>query len=881
MNVAQVNENNKPRGSQGVISLQFLFTEEGFCPDGRPELLSSADQKLLEHFEQDRYGALYHMGLAEKSPDFSPSAVFLYQVSDAFFKTLTSLPELEISRGETRAELAEDEADRLIRAAPFAIGAEHITKKWLAGVFGKLNQIFSREIGEYDGTVEMYLTEKNQQLHVPERIFFHLVEHKDDDFPFAFLATYATRGEDGKVRHVPLKYALTEYKNEREKLLALLACLNRAAEVSELLSGFVENGEMFHPLRLTADEAYTFLKQVEAIESTGILCRIPNWWKKKAAQVSMSVSMGEEKPSMLGFDTLVSMRPKLVVDGVPLAREDIEMLLAQTDGLAFLKGKWIEVDHERLQKLLAEMEAVPGDMTLMEALRLELGTGKASADVGQSVTNGAWLSSLLMNLRKPESIRKAVLPKSFRATLRPYQSSGFTWLNYMDKLGFGACLADDMGLGKTVQVLAYLEKLRRTNKHAHALLVVPASLIGNWQKEAEKFAPALDFQILHGKTAAKLGEEFRGSSAFLTITTYGMVTRIKELQETAWECVILDEAQAIKNPLTRQTKEIKKLSSRMRIAMTGTPIENELANLWSLFDFLNKGLLGTSAEFKEFCKGLGDHPEGYVRLKTMVAPFMLRRVKTDKSIIADLPEKLETIDYANLAKKQIVLYRKAVSDLEKRLEEADGIERRGLVMSAIIRLKQICNHPDQYLGQQTFSAEESGKFAMLKEICGTIYEKRERVLVFTQFKEITEYLAAFLTEVFQTEGFVLHGGTPVAKRSQIVEAFQGEKYVPFIVLSVKAGGTGLNLTKANHVIHFDRWWNPAVENQATDRAFRIGQTKNVMVHKLVCKGTIEEKIDEMIEAKKELAENVIGSGGEKWITELSNEELMSMMRLGI
>lgn len=881
MNAAQVNENNKPRGSQGVISLQFLFTEEGFCPDGHPELLSSADQKLLEHFEQDRYGALYHMGLAEKSPDFSPSAVFLYQVSDAFFKTLTSLPELEISRGETRAELAEDEADRLIRAAPFAIGAEHITKKWLAGVFGKLNQIFSREIGEYDGTVEMYLTEKNQQLHVPERIFFHLVEHKDDDFPFAFLATYATRGEDGKVRHVPLKYALTEYKNEREKLLALLACLNRAAEVSELLSGFVENGEMFHPLRLTADEAYTFLKQVEAIESTGILCRIPNWWKKKAAQVSMSVSMGEEKPSMLGFDTLVSMRPKLVVDGVPLAREDIEMLLAQTDGLAFLKGKWIEVSHERLQKLLAEMEAVPGDMTLMEALRLELGTGKASADVGQSVTNGAWLSSLLMNLRKPESIRKAVLPKSFRATLRPYQSSGFTWLNYMDKLGFGACLADDMGLGKTVQVLAYLEKLRRTNKHAHALLVVPASLIGNWQKEAEKFAPALDFQILHGKTAAKLGEEFRGSSAFLTITTYGMVTRIKELQETAWECVILDEAQAIKNPLTRQTKEIKKLSSRMRIAMTGTPIENELANLWSLFDFLNKGLLGTSAEFKEFCKGLGDHPEGYVRLKTMVAPFMLCRVKTDKSIIADLPEKLETIDYANLAKKQIVLYRKAVSDLEKRLEEADGIERRGLVMSAIIRLKQICNHPDQYLGQQTFSAEESGKFAMLKEICGTIYEKRERVLVFTQFKEITEYLAAFLTEVFQTEGFVLHGGTPVAKRSQIVEAFQGEKYVPFIVLSVKAGGTGLNLTKANHVIHFDRWWNPAVENQATDRAFRIGQTKNVMVHKLVCKGTIEEKIDEMIEAKKELAENVIGSGGEKWITELSNEELMSMMRLGI
>lgn len=577
---------------------------------------------------------------------------------------------------------------------------------------------------------------------------------------------------------------------------------------------------------------------------------------------------------------MISMQPKLMVDGVALTKKDVEMLLAQTDGLAFLKGKWIEVDHERLRKLLEEMEEVPRDLTLMEALRLELETGKASADMGQLVTNGKWLSSLLMNLRKPESIRKVVLPKSFCATLRPYQNSGFTWLNYMDKLGFGACLADDMGLGKTVQVLAYLEKLRKKNKHARVLLVVPASLIGNWQKEAEKFAPSLDFQVLHGKTAAKLGEEFQGSRTFLTITTYGMVTRVKELQEVQWECVILDEAQAIKNPLTKQTKEIKKLSSRMRIAMTGTPIENELTNLWSLFDFLNKGLLGTSTEFKEFCKGLNEHPEGYVRLKTMVAPFMLRRVKTDKSIIADLPEKLETIDYANLAKKQIVLYRKVVSDLEKKLEEADGMERRGLVLSTLIKLKQICNHPDQYLGQQTFSTEDSGKFAMLKEICGTIYEKRERVLVFTQFKEITEYLAAFLAEIFQTEGFVLHGGTPVAKRSQIVEAFQGEKYVPFIVLSVKAGGTGLNLTKANHVIHFDRWWNPAVENQATDRAFRIGQKKNVMVHKLVCEGTIEEKIDAMIEAKKELAENVIGSGGEKWITELSNEELMSMMRLG-
>ncbi len=343
--------------------------------------------------------------------------------------------------------------------------------------------------------------------------------------------------------------------------------------------------------------------------------------------------------------------------------------------------------------------------------------------------------------------------------------------------------------------------------------------------------------------------------------------------------MILDEAQAIKNPATKQTKEIKKISAGMRIAMTGTPIENDLTNLWSLFDFLNQGLLGTPKEFHEYCKNLSDHPEGYAKLKAMVTPFMLRRVKTDKKVIADLPEKLEKVDYVTMSKKQVVLYRKAVAELESMLAEVDGMKRRGLVLATIVKLKQICNHPDQYLGQQAFLESESGKLQMLREICETIYEKRERVLVFTQFKEITEQLADFLTGIFHAKGYVLHGGIRAAKRTEMVEAFQGEDYVPFIVLSVKAGGTGLNLTKAGHVIHFDRWWNPAVENQATDRAFRIGQTKNVMVHKLVCEGTIEEKIDAMIESKKELAENVIGTGGEKWITELGNEELMSLFRL--
>ncbi|MDE7245838.1 MAG: DEAD/DEAH box helicase [Oscillospiraceae bacterium] len=634
---------------------------------------------------------------------------------------------------------------------------------------------------------------------------------------------------------------------------------------------------MFHPLQLTAEEAYDFLTHAGAIEQAGILCRIPNWWKKRTAAVSLSVRLGEKQPSMLGFDTLVSLQPELTADGVPLSAEDIRQLLAQTEGLALLKGKWVEVDHTRLQALLAEMHGLPDTITLMEAMRL--GMEPEKPDVGPLVTNGAWLSALLANLKKPESIRSAALPGSFCAQLRPYQENGFTWLDYLDGLGFGACLADDMGLGKTVQVLAYLEKLRTVKKNARALLIVPASLLGNWRKETERFAPALPYQILHGKKAAALEKQLAENDVFLTITTYGLAMRLRPLQERQWDCVILDEAQAIKNPLTKQTREIKKLPAQMRIAITGTPIENDLTNLWSLFDFLNKGLLGTSQEFRRYCAGLNDNPEGYARLKEAVSPFLLRRVKTDQRVIADLPEKLEMVDRVALTKKQAVLYRKAVADAEKRLLETDGIERKGAVLGLILKLKQICNHPDQYLGQTAFAAKDSGKFDMLRELCETIREKRERVLVFTQFREITAPLAAFLTEVFRAEGYVLHGGTRIARRSEIVEAFQGERYVPFVVLSVKAGGTGLNLTNANHVIHFDRWWNPAVENQATDRAYRIGQTKNVMVHKLVCEGTVEEKIDAMIESKRELAENVIGAGSEKWLTELNNDELMQLLRL--
>ena len=868
-------KNTKNKKDTTPQPLSFLFTQKYFQVNKSINTIPEHGQ-WRTRFLENRYKALYQLGFSTCPEQASPSFRYLSQVSEQFIKDLTSHSEIEIAREQLQVELTEETAERLLGAVPFGMGTEYIDHAWLNGIYQRLSDVYKYEIEQYPGTVAMYLAEKNDQLRVPERIYFHLVEnHQDMESPFAFLATYATKDERGYIHHMPLQYALTEYKNQREKLLELLSCLNQAAEASELISGFVERGEMFHPLRLTAQEAFAFLKAIPEIEQVGILCRIPDWWRRQYASPSLSVSLGDQKPAMLGFETLIRVQPKLMVNGIELTREEIEHLLEQTEGLALLRGHWVEVNHEKLKKLLEDMEKYPDEMTLKDALRMDIGGVKEKEEGDESeITNGAWLATLIRNLRTPAVIKQTAVPKTLQAELRSYQKTGYTWLNYMYKLGFGACLADDMGLGKTIQVIAFLDKMRQTNKNAKVLLVVPASLLGNWQKEITRFAPKMAFQVLHGN--AQMQEK-----CFLTITTYGMVNRLENLQETQWTALILDEAQAIKNSGTRQTKAVKKLKTDFKIAMTGTPIENELSNLWSLFDFLNPGLLGTSKEFGDFTKSLEKHPEGYGKLKNMVNPFILRRLKTDKTIISDLPEKFERVDYVELSKKQIILYRRQVMELEKMLAELSGIQKKGVILSTITKLKEICNHPDQYLKQETFDPLESGKFQMLENLCSTIAAKGERVLVFTQYKEMTEPIAAFLEKVMGQPGLVLHGSTRVNKRSEMVDTFNGEEYVPFMVLSVKAGGTGLNLTAANHVIHFDRWWNPAVENQATDRAFRIGQDKNVLVHKMVCEGTIEEKINNMIESKKELAENVIGGSGEHWITEMKDAEILSMLRLDL
>ena len=682
--------------------LQFLLTKDGFRVDDM--LYAEKEvQAYASGFARAPYETLYELAFRELPECFDAAGVFLFQVAESFVEMLVNTSGLELSREKTELVPKEETIELLLDSVPFVLGAEFVTRTWIKRQYRKLLAVFSKQIKSYTGRVSLYFAEKNQKLHVPERVFFHLVENSEGEFPFAFLATYATKGDGGRVRHVPLQYALTEYRDERSKLLELLSCLNKAAEVSALIGRFMESGELFHPLGLTAEEAYQFLNDVAALENCGILCRIPNWWKKRYSAFAVTVKMGDEKPSLLGLDALLHMAPSLTVGGIPLTEEEIRDLLTQTEGLSFIKGKWVEVNHEKLKRLLAEMKQYDGDISLLDALRSEMHYAYDSEDDAPVITNGKWLGGLLKSLRNPRKQKSIGVPDGFSGELRPYQEIGYQWLLQMNRLGFGACLADDMGLGKTVQILAFLEALRAQKPNGNVLLIVPASLLGNWQKEAARFTPGLPVTVLHGAHAATLSDRFTKSDAFLTITTYRMAMSIEALEEPLWDCIILDEAQAIKNPGTKQTRQIKRLKSRMRIAMTGTPIENDLSNLWSLFDFLNKGLLGSMEEFRGFCRGLEQNPEGYAKLKNMIAPFLLRRVKTDKKIISDLPDKLEQLDYVTLSPKQTVLYRKLLAETSEKVENSDGMQRRGIVLALLLHLKQICNHPDQYLGTEEYS----------------------------------------------------------------------------------------------------------------------------------------------------------------------------------
>ncbi len=475
-------------------------------------------------------------------------------------------------------------------------------------------------------------------------------------------------------------------------------------------------------------------------------------------------------------------------------------------------------------------------------------------------------------------------PAGLRGQLRPYQCRGYSWLAYLTRWGLGACLADDMGLGKTVQALALIQRNWELGERRPVLVVCPTSVISNWRHEAAKFTPDLPVLVHHGPERSRGGSFRQGAESYaLVITSYSLLQRdVESLSKVNWAGVILDEAQKIKNPRTKQAKAARALPAGYRVALTGTPVENHVGELWSIMEFLNPGYLGSWTKFRqEFAAPAAEgDPEALDRLRKLVRPFILRREKTDPTIVVELPEKLEMKVYCGLTREQAELYRSVLAEATGALESASGMKRRGLILATLTKLKQICNHPVNYLRDGSALGGRSGKLALLADMLEEVLDLGESALIFTQFREMGEILKRHLQQVFGVEVLFLHGGVPRKRRDEMVARFEQADGPVLFVLSLKAGGTGLNLARANHVFHYDRWWNPAVENQATDRAHRIGQRRSVQVHKLICAGTLEEAIDDMIERKKELADRVVAAG-EEWLTELSNEELRRILQLRV
>ncbi len=879
-----------------VVMPSGALTLEWSDADKTPLSKSSAvmQTEIYHRYTESPEDWLLFLGFCDPKVPLSASLAYLRDFAGLFTRKLTMTPDLEDLRDRVQVDISSEELDPILEGVPMMTGAEYLNRDRLHEIWEAMNRAFVAAIRQYDGSVAAFVKTFSPDIHLVGRVFFHLVENKSGDRPFAFLATYSTGlNQEGQSKHLPLKNALTEYADDQAKLLELLATVRAAEKHSQLVADLSQSGELFHPLAWTAGEAFTFLNEIPIYEEAGILCRIPNWWKGKASSLRMKISLGDASPSFVNMDAILSFNAHLMLGDVRITEEEARQLIEEAEGLAFIKNKWVAVDPEKLKQTLEAYakarEMADQGVSIREAMRLQLNPeqflGDAQATVDTEITHGDWLQDVIQKLHHPE-LTAAIKPgPGFKADLRKYQQKGVNWLAFLHSLQFGACLADDMGLGKTVQLLGFLSYMRNTQKKNASLLVIPASLIANWHAEIKRFFPKLKYFIAHPsihpqkRTLARSKNQLNALD--LVITTYTLARKYKWIEAYTWAYVILDEAQAIKNPGTKQTQSIKALQAHNRIIMTGTPIENRLGDLWSLFDFLNPGLLGSKTEFGRFIKKLKSDAQGYARLRQIISPYILRRLKTDKNVIQDLPDKVEMKTYASLSKKQIVLYREIVNEIRAVLDDAEGIQRKGLVLASLMKFKQLCNHPDQYMGSGAYDETHSGKFQRLREICDTIYAKREKVLVFTQFKEITQPLSDFLETVFERPGLILHGGVAVGKRKKIIEQFQSDRYVPFMVLSLKAGGVGLNLTRANHVIHFDRWWNPAVENQATDRAFRIGQQKNVVVHKFITKGTIEEKIDAMLEEKAALSDDVVAASGENQITEMDSEELMEMFTLSL
>ncbi|WP_052665730.1 DEAD/DEAH box helicase [Nitriliruptor alkaliphilus] len=678
----------------------------------------------------------------------------------------------------------------------------------------------------------------------------------------------------------------------------LLGDLGRAARLYPALDRALGAARP-EALELDLDEVIAFVGETAGLlEQAGFGVLVPEELRhptRLGARLRTSSRSTGSQPAdgsgLLGYEGIVDYRWEVAIGDQSLTEQELAELARLKAPLVRLRGRWVHLGEEDLAaavRLLAEQPG--GEMTVAEAARLGLGVAEADTDLDfAGVAADGPLGALLEGDADPQ-LEALPTPDRLEGQLRPYQERGLAWLAFLESVGLGGCLADDMGLGKSIQLLALLlherSGITRRSKRwpAPTLLICPMSIVGNWQREAARFAPSLRVLVHHGPDRVR-GEDLAAEArrADLVLTTYHLAARDQtDLTTTAWRRIALDEAQNIKNPAARQSRAIRALDAPSRLALTGTPVENRLTELWSIMDFCNPGLLGNQKVFRERfavpIEKLHDD-DAAERLRRITQPFVLRRTKTDRSIITDLPDKLEFDEACRLTREQGSLYAAVVEDMLQRIEETEGIERRGLVLQTMLRLKQVCNHPAHLLGDGSPLPGRSGKLDRLEEVVDEVLASGEKVLVFTQFARWGGRMQRHLRERLGRDVLFLHGGMSKAERDRTVAAFQADGGPSVFLLSLKAGGVGLNLTAASHVVHFDRWWNPAVEDQATDRAFRIGQRRDVVVRKLVCAGTLEERIAALIEHKKDLAERVVGAG-ESWLTELSTDELREVIALG-
>ena len=671
----------------------------------------------------------------------------------------------------------------------------------------------------------------------------------------------------------------------------LLSSLGQASGICPSITASLENA-MPAGYSLDAAKAHEFLtEEAVALEQAGYGVMLPAWWTRKGTKVRLAVQARAKSPKMQGgsglsLETIVQFDWEVALGGQKLTLRELEALARMKAPLVRVRGQWVEMSAQEIQAAIDFWEKKgTEEASVRDIIQMALGVKDAPQGFDfNGVRATGWIGKLLKQLDGKAEFKELASPRGFSGTLRPYQVRGYSWLSFLRQWGLGACLADDMGLGKTIQTLALIQRDWRANGKRPVLLVCPTSVVNNWEKEAARFTPRLPVLVHHGP-GRKRGAAFKKEAEryAIVVSSYGLVHRdVKTLRKVQWSGVVLDEAQNIKNPETKQARATRSLEADYRVALTGTPVENNVGDLWSIMEFLNPGFLSSESEFKRkfFVPIQAERdPSAAERLKRITGPFILRRLKTDRSIISDLPEKLETKVFCSLTKEQASLYASVLKETEEALQDAEGIQRRGLVLATLSKLKQVCNHPAQFLGDNSGIADRSGKLVRLTEMLEEVIEVGDRALVFSQFAEMGGLLQRHVQETFGLEALFLHGRVPKRRRDRMVERFQNEDGgPPVFILSLKAGGTGLNLTSANHVFHFDRWWNPAVENQATDRVFRIGQARNVQVHKFICAGTLEEKIDEMIERKKEVAEKVVGAG-EGWLTELSNDDLKDVLAL--